>query len=136
MQEATAPVRNVYIIWDIENVRPPPAVPIPEIVKKLKSKAKSLGRMKEFLCFVANRIDPKRPTSGNNYSKPSITYSSKRELMDSGVTLEEVPDPKPEAADKFILTQLLKIALDEKDSTFAVILLSGNLLFVFHAIVT
>jgi len=123
--------QNVYVVWDIENVRPPSSCPLPEIVRKIKDKAKTLGRMKEFVCFSADRVNPSKPVSVQNPSKPSISLLHKRELQESGVSVEEVPDPKPEAADKFILTQLLKIALDEAGANFAVILLSG----IFYLIV-
>ena len=58
----------------------------------------------------------------------------KNSLQQMGVTVEDVHDNKPEAADKMILSQIIKILLEEEKErnenpnkdTFTLVLISGD----------
>ena len=87
-----------------------------------------LGRIQDFTCFYVKESTPE-PTARGTWRKRfrGLSPTSQRDLQNLGVDFTEIVSRKPEAADKFILTQLLKISLMEKTNpTFSVILISGD----------
>lgn len=126
--EAEQNGRNVFIIWDIENVRPlkpkhgGPSIPV--LVKAIKDLAKEHGRIKEFICFFAMRARD----APDSVKVPFVPLKDalKGQLQEMNVIVEEISSIKPESADKFILTHLLKIALEEGQTPYTILLISGD----------
>src|ERR1700753_1389040 len=87
---------TTHIIWDIETVSIPPSLSPLFVSQRLSELGQYYGRLESFKCICNESLLPS---------------DVKQQLQESGVEMEEFISSKTQAADVFIVTRLLRLAL-------------------------